>query len=129
MSTNGKSMSEAINGFDGTGVLETIRYCGLGVPRKVPAGRLVCHNPVLAVVSDQPMGAHGFRPFTISESESDQVVECGCGWNPKLGKHYTREAAWTARGHGVPQGRTIPTRKEWFDAHPEATAIEVWALP
>lgn len=38
-----------------------MRYYSRGTPRKVPAGMVICHNPVIPDRPDQPHGENGFR--------------------------------------------------------------------
>ena len=56
------------------------RGCGSGVPRKVPAGRVLAHNHVWHTV-DFPNGANGFRCWTWPKGKVPRGFKrCGCGW-------------------------------------------------
>jgi hypothetical protein len=52
------------------------------LPRSVPAGRVLAHNPVQATTVDQLPGVRGFRAFTFPAAEvPDNFVPCNCGWS------------------------------------------------
>lgn len=58
----------------------TIRYCGRGTPRKVPAGRVLAHNWVRHTV-DMPHGINGFRCWTWAKgTQPRHFLRCNCGW-------------------------------------------------
>ena len=67
------------------------------VPKKIPAGMVLCHNPVRTVSENQRSGVDGFRLFI---EDADQCVECRCGWEPERAPHHymTKAAANTPRG-------------------------------
>jgi hypothetical protein len=75
-------------------------------PTSVPAGKLLCHGPVVAVDVNQRQGENGFRIFTVDESDSHDMVRCGCGWEPDL-VHHSSESAWARRGMEVPTGGVL----------------------
>jgi hypothetical protein len=53
---------------------------GSGVPRQIPAGRVMCHNfPPPA--KDTPIGVNGFRCFTFPEQKlPSNFHPCDCGY-------------------------------------------------
>jgi hypothetical protein len=52
------------------------------VPRSVPEGRVLAHNPVQASRIDQTPGDYGFRAFTFStDGLPSDFVPCDCGWS------------------------------------------------
>jgi hypothetical protein len=56
------------------------------VPKKIPAGRAVCHNFVPGDLK-RPLGERGFRAFTYPADDlPDNFAECPCGWSGL--KHY-----------------------------------------
>jgi hypothetical protein len=52
------------------------------IPRAVPPGRVLVHNPVRTIWVNQEQGRNGFR-FWLSEP-SDRWTRCDCGWAPHL---------------------------------------------
>jgi hypothetical protein len=76
-----------------------MRYLS-GVPKEVPAGRVVVHNwvrarrlpgddefdPELPEPQWRKLGEWGFRAWT--QLPDDQLLVCGCGWAPHLPEHY-----------------------------------------
>lgn len=55
-------------------------YCRLGVPRKVPTGRVLAHNHVRHAV-DMPNGYNGFRCWTWEKGRQPKnFLRCECGW-------------------------------------------------
>jgi hypothetical protein len=62
----------------------------------VPDGRVVVHNvlptPRVGSRGFLPLGRNGFRAWLAEPSERLKI--CGCGWAPKLGKHYRIKRAW-----------------------------------
>lgn len=58
------------------------------VPRSIPKGRVLAHNPVQAICVDQAPGVNGFRAFTFAAHAGDAAddlpsnfVPCDCGWS------------------------------------------------
>ena len=70
----------------------TSRYVGRGMPRKVPAGKILVHNCVRHEPDTTP-GANGFRAWFDNPKASDrgypyEVERCPCGWAPRVPVHY-----------------------------------------
>jgi hypothetical protein len=58
-----------------------MRYCGAGVPRKVPEGRVLAHSHVRHTV-DQENGERGFRCWTWPKDKVPSNFKlCKCGWS------------------------------------------------
>lgn len=64
----------------------TKRYIGT-IPKRVPAGMALVHNPV---VPTRSIGLRGFRAWV--QSSLAGLEQCGCGWALELGKHYRTKA-------------------------------------
>jgi hypothetical protein len=87
-----------------------VRYLS-GVPKQVPAGRVVVHNWVRArwlpgdflFDPEQPepqwrkLSEQGFRAWT-QLPDDDQLVVCGCGWASHLSEHYQVKGARQGAG-------------------------------
>jgi hypothetical protein len=57
-----------------------MRYCGSGVPKRVPAGRVLAHNHVQHTI-DQADGVRGFRCWTWPKDKVPRNFKpCKCGW-------------------------------------------------
>jgi hypothetical protein len=71
---------------------DTMRYLNGGYcPKKIPDGRVLCHNPVKAYAVDQRHGDKGFRVFTFAAGKKPaNFVKCHCGWSGL--KHYAQRA-------------------------------------
>lgn len=71
------------------------------LPGVIPDEKVVCHNPVRAMVEHHRQGVNGFR-FFIIDATAD-IVECPCGWERgRLPKHYVKAGvAKGPRGVGV----------------------------
>lgn len=71
-----------------------------GIPKAIPVGTVLCHNPVRPVSEHQRSGVRGFRLFI---EDADKCVECGRGWEPESVPHHymTKAAANTPRGRIV----------------------------
>jgi hypothetical protein len=69
------------------------RYVRSGVPRGVPAGKVLVYNHVRPVDfhSRTPVGAMGFRAWTRAPDPKALRV-CRCGWAPDVPQHY--RMAW-----------------------------------
>jgi hypothetical protein len=60
---------------------KNMRYCGSGVPTKVPKGRVLAHNHILHTV-DMPNGENGFRCWTWPKDKVPRTFKrCKCGWS------------------------------------------------
>jgi hypothetical protein len=57
----------------------TMRYVGRGIPRSIPAGRVLVHNHIMHSV-DTPCGVNGFRAWTDAP-DSARLLPCDCGWS------------------------------------------------
>ena len=57
---------------------ESVRYYGLGIPHRIPAGRVLVHNRVQHDV-DTWCGERGFRAWT--QKLSNRLQLCNCGWS------------------------------------------------
>ena len=64
-----------------TAMSDDQRYCGAGIPRKVPTGRVLAHN----CVQHTPFmmnGQNGFRCWTWPKGKVPSgFVKCPCGWS------------------------------------------------
>ena len=70
---------------------------GMTVPRKIPAGRVLVHNPVQATSVEQPHGMNGFRVWTQKPSHI-LLKPCKCGWSGL--PHY--RVNYNIKGHRGP---------------------------
>jgi hypothetical protein len=56
-------------------------YNRFGVPRTIPAGRVLAHNHIRHTV-DTPHGLNGFRCWTWPQGEVPRnFMHCECGWS------------------------------------------------
>jgi hypothetical protein len=107
--TNAVAMLDA---FDQKGNAAGVRHCGFGIPRKIPAGRVIVHNHVRPMVPPNDpfpkkdwyrdaigIGLHpgngmmGFRVWT--QIKTKELRLCDCGY-PSL-EHYCVKAACGTR--------------------------------
>jgi hypothetical protein len=87
--------------FYNSGTLKDGRRYLAETPPRVPDGKVICHNRVLAA---EPLGLHGFRAWTMPH-DRNRLRRCYCGWAPHL-KHY----AWRGLEHKQPvKVRTFAT--------------------
>jgi hypothetical protein len=54
---------------------EEMRYLSSGIPRTIPAGRVLVHN---SVVPQRLIGLNGFRAWT--QKMTDHLEVCPCDW-------------------------------------------------
>ena len=54
-----------------------IRY----IPKTIPAGKILCHNPVIPATPDLRPGWNGFRTWLDDDAKSDEYFPCNCGWS------------------------------------------------
>ena len=57
---------------------ESVRYYGIGIPHRIPGGRVLVHNHIQHKV-DTWCGERGFRAWT--QKLSDRLKSCKCGWS------------------------------------------------
>lgn len=75
-----------------------VDYVARGVPRSVPADRVLVHNHVWHRPGT-PVGTRGFRAWTQPVDSEPPVVECDCGWAPRAGVHYRVDLEFAGRQH------------------------------
>jgi hypothetical protein len=74
------------------------------MPRKIPAGHVVMHNPVRPRTPDQKLGVRGFRAWRdLRSNVVGKIPECACGWAPHLGVHYSHLSNWWPANRAKPE--------------------------
>jgi hypothetical protein len=64
----------------------------IDVARQEP-GKILVHNHLQIVSTDQQSGVNGFRFWLDDIGEPNREV-CTCGWRPDLGEHYHVKSNW-----------------------------------
>ena len=82
MTTASQSLTPAVHR-----ALGERRYIPHGVPRGVPAGRVLVHNHVRHRPGTH-VGVRGFRAWTQPVGYGTPIILCACGWAPLAGPHY-----------------------------------------
>jgi hypothetical protein len=87
-----------------------VRYF-TAVPKKVPAGCIVCHN--VNWIPGRRAGEDGFRFYTLPADAPGAAKECHCGWASNLSKHYTTVGKPHTRAQHKAWLRKLMKTKEW----------------
>ena len=94
-----------------------MRYGGLGIPRKVPKGRVLAHNDIHAV--KMPGDANGFRWWSWPEDKVPANFKtCGRGYTglPHVAKDHAanykceKQASTSTKGEALSSKRTETTK-------------------
>lgn len=94
------------------------------LPKAVPAGWILVHNPVRPRRKNQSPNADGFRCWLTAPDSKYEV--CDCGWAPQMGEHFRGREAWrNARiGKTSEPKATVKKDDDYADAYRTLGSLE-----